>query len=53
MTRMTPGEAFVETLAAHGIKTVFGILELGEPFRRDALKKPERFLGRYKPYAVA
>jgi sulfoacetaldehyde acetyltransferase len=26
MTRMTPSEAFVETLAAHGIKTVFGIV---------------------------
>jgi sulfoacetaldehyde acetyltransferase len=26
MTRMTPSEAFVETLAAHGVKTVFGIV---------------------------
>ena len=26
MTRMTPSEAFVETLAAHRIKTVFGIV---------------------------
>ncbi len=26
MTRMTPSEAFVETLAAHGIETVFGIV---------------------------
>jgi sulfoacetaldehyde acetyltransferase len=27
--------------------------ELGEPFRRDALKKPVRFLDKYKAYAVA
>jgi len=26
MTRMTPSEAFVETLAAHGVKNVFGIV---------------------------
>ena len=26
MTRMTPSEAFVETLAAHGVTTVFGIV---------------------------
>ncbi len=26
MTRMTPSEAFVETLAAHGVKHVFGIV---------------------------
>ncbi|HIN12201.1 MAG TPA: hypothetical protein EYM63_11375, partial [Acidobacteria bacterium] len=24
-TRMTPSEAFVETLVAHGVTTVFGI----------------------------
>jgi sulfoacetaldehyde acetyltransferase len=27
--------------------------ELGDPFRRDALKKPVRLLDKYKPYAVA
>jgi sulfoacetaldehyde acetyltransferase len=27
--------------------------ELGDPFRRDALKKPIRFLDKYKPYEVA
>ena len=27
--------------------------ELGEPFRRDALKKPKRFLAKYKAYEVA
>jgi len=27
--------------------------ELGEPFRRDALKKPVRYLEKYRPYAVA
>ena len=26
MTRMTPSEAFVETLAAHNVKYVFGIV---------------------------
>ena len=26
MTRMTPSEAFVETLVAHGVKHVFGIV---------------------------
>src|SRR5919198_1637795 len=26
MTRMTPSEAFVETLAAHGVKHIFGIV---------------------------
>ena len=26
MTRMTPSEAFVETLVAHGVKDVFGIV---------------------------
>ncbi|MCH8138101.1 MAG: sulfoacetaldehyde acetyltransferase, partial [Proteobacteria bacterium] len=26
MTRMTPSEAFVETLAAHGVTDVFGIV---------------------------
>ncbi len=26
MTRMTPSEAFVETLAAHGVDTIFGIM---------------------------
>jgi sulfoacetaldehyde acetyltransferase len=27
--------------------------ELGEPFRRDALKKPQRTLDKYKPFSVA
>ena len=26
MTRMTPSEAFVETLAAHGVTDIFGIM---------------------------
>ena len=26
MTRMTPSEAFVETLVAHGVTTAFGIM---------------------------
>ncbi len=27
--------------------------ELGDPFRRDALKKPLRLLDKYKDYTVA
>ena len=27
--------------------------ELGDPFRRDALKKPQRTLEKYKDYTVA
>ena len=27
--------------------------ELGDPFRRDALKKPVRMLDKYKGYTVA
>jgi sulfoacetaldehyde acetyltransferase len=27
--------------------------ELGDPFRRDALKKPNRVLDKYKAYSVA
>jgi sulfoacetaldehyde acetyltransferase len=27
--------------------------ELGDPFRRDALKKPVRMLDKYKAYTVA
>jgi sulfoacetaldehyde acetyltransferase len=27
--------------------------ELGDPFRRDALKKPQRLLEKYKDYSVA
>lgn len=113
MTRMSASEAFVETLVAHGVKHVFGIVgsaymdaldlfepagirfipvaheqgaghmadgysrvsgqkacdaqkrgkttvlevrvtqELGDPFRRDALKKPVRVLDKYKAYTVA
>ncbi|CAI8042265.1 Sulfoacetaldehyde acetyltransferase [Geodia barretti] len=26
MTRMTPSEAFVETMVAHGVDTIFGIM---------------------------
>ena len=43
MTRMTPSEAFVEVMATQ---------DLGEPFRRDALKKPVRLLEKYKDYTV-
>jgi sulfoacetaldehyde acetyltransferase len=27
--------------------------ELGDPFRRDALKKPTRLLDKYRAYSVA
>jgi sulfoacetaldehyde acetyltransferase len=49
------GDALREAARAD-VCTVIEIMltqELGEPFRRDALKKPVRFLDKYKPYAVA
>jgi sulfoacetaldehyde acetyltransferase len=42
--------------AASGKPTVVELMvtqELGEPFRRDALKKPVRLLEKYKDYSVA
>ncbi len=93
MTRMTPSEAFVETLVANGVTDAFGIIgsanmgaegqvidklsdvgpalraacaaqnegkttilevmvtrELGDPFRRDALSKPVRYLEKNKAF---
>ncbi len=73
MARMTASEAFVETMAANGVKDIFGIMgsafmdamdifepagirlipvvhEQGDPFRKDALSKPVRFLDKYKDY---
>ncbi len=49
------GDALREATAAD-LCTVLEIKltqELGEPFRRDALKKPKRFLPKYKAYEVA
>jgi sulfoacetaldehyde acetyltransferase len=49
------GDALREATAAD-LCTVLEIKltqELGEPFRRDALKKPKRFLAKYKAYEVA
>jgi len=37
----------------HGKTTIIEIMctrELGDPFRRDALSKPVRFLDKYKDY---
>ena len=34
MTRMTPSEAFVETLVAHGVKHMFGIVGSYRPAPR-------------------
>jgi sulfoacetaldehyde acetyltransferase len=48
--------AFKAAIAAqmeHGKTTVIEIMctrELGDPFRRDALSKPVRFLDKYKDY---
>lgn len=49
------GEAFERACAAQkqGKTTVLEIMvsrELGDPFRRDALKKPVRHLDKYKKY---
>jgi sulfoacetaldehyde acetyltransferase len=49
------GDALREA-ARSDVCTVIEIMltqELGDPFRRDALKKPVRFLDKYKAYAVA
>jgi sulfoacetaldehyde acetyltransferase len=46
----------LRTATASDVCTVVEIKltqELGEPFRRDALKKPKRFLAKYKAYEVA
>jgi len=46
-------KAAVEAQMQHGRTTVIEIMctrELGDPFRRDALSKPIRFLDKYKDY---
>jgi sulfoacetaldehyde acetyltransferase len=46
-------EAAVEAQMKHGKTTVIEIMctrELGDPFRKDALAKPIRFLDKYKDY---
>lgn len=43
----------IEDQMAHGITTVIEVMctrELGDPFRRDALSKPVRFLEKYRDY---
>ena len=45
MTRMTPSEAFVETLAAHGVKHIFGLWmrrALNAGTRRSFLRCPPK-----------
>ena len=44
MTRVTHSEAFVECMVTQ---------ELGDPFRPDTLKKPQRALAKYKDFSVA
>ena len=46
-------KAAIAAQMAHGRTTVIDIMctrELGDPFRRDALSKPVRFLDKYKDY---
>ena len=46
-------KAAIEAQMTHGKTTVIEIMctrELGDPFRRDALSKPVRFLDKYKDY---
>lgn len=43
----------IEAQMAHGITTVIEVMctrELGDPFRRDALSKPVRYLEKYRDY---
>ena len=52
------GEALQQACEAQtkGKTTVLDVhvtMELGDPFRRDALKKPKRLLGKYKHTNVA
>ena len=49
------GDALQDAVAC-GRPTVLELMvtqELGDPFRRDALKKPVRLLDKYKAYTVA
>jgi sulfoacetaldehyde acetyltransferase len=49
------GDALKQATAS-GRPTVLELMltqELGEPFRRDALKKPQRALEKYKPFSVS
>jgi sulfoacetaldehyde acetyltransferase len=46
----------VKTATSSGKTTIIELMvtqELGDPFRRDALKKPVRLLDKYKAYSVA
>jgi len=46
-------KAAIDAQMQHGKTTVIEIMctrELGDPFRRDALAKPVRFLDKYKDY---
>jgi sulfoacetaldehyde acetyltransferase len=53
-----PGEVgdALRTAVASNKPTILELMvtqELGDPFRRDALKKPVRALDKYKAYTVA
>ena len=48
------GDALVEAIASNrpSVLEIMVTQELGEPFRRDALKKPRRLLDKYRDYSV-
>jgi sulfoacetaldehyde acetyltransferase len=53
LSDVAPAFAAACKAQAEGKTTVLEIMvtrELGDPFRRDALSKPERFLDKYKAY---
>lgn len=49
------GDALLEAIASNqpSVLEIMVTQELGEPFRRDALKKPRRLLDKYRAYSVA
>jgi sulfoacetaldehyde acetyltransferase len=49
------GDALKEAIASNrpSVLEIMVTQELGEPFRRDALKKPQRLLPKYQAYSVA
>jgi sulfoacetaldehyde acetyltransferase len=49
------GDALQEAIASNRpcVLEIMVTQELGEPFRRDALKKPQRLLPKYQAYSVA
>ena len=49
------GDALRQATASNRptVLEIMATQELGDPFRRDALKKPKRLLEKYKAYTVA